>query len=214
MLKIVDGKDLPYVNLAETSTELGQWVVTLGHSGGYELGRKPPIRTGRVLGKRNHQLITDAVLIGGDSGGPLFDLNGDVIGIHSSIGDSIAENRHVTVDTFRKYWTRMKSGEVWGQLPELSKKKKKQQTKRARMGVVVNPESDRALVREVHANSPAAKAGIRVGDIITRFDNQRVENGQELIDLVKTKRPNQGFYVEIQRKGYYFSVYIVLEEFK
>lgn len=181
MVQIVDGGEYPYVDLAESDIDIGQWVVTLGHSGGYDLGRMPPVRTGRVLSKKQHQLVTDAVLIGGDSGGPLFNLQGQLVGIHSSIGDSIAENRHVTIDTFRKHWTRMKVGEAWGQLPELAGKKKKKRRKRARMGVIVDREANEAIVKEVHPDSPAAKAGIQADDVITRFDNQAIRSAAELM---------------------------------
>ena len=212
MVQIVDEGEYSYVELASKNVRSGDWVVTLGHSGGYDLGRKPPVRTGRVLGRRQHQLISDAVLIGGDSGGPLFNLAGELIGIHSSIGDSIAENRHVTVDTFRQHWTRMAASEVWGELPNLSSPKKRKRS-RARMGVVVDRNAENALVKSVNENSPAARAGIQAGDVITRFDNRRIENAQELIETIKTKKTGQGYSVEILRNNYYFNVQLVLEKF-
>ena len=213
MVQIIDAENLPFVELAKSRPKVGDWVITLGHSGGYDLGRKPPVRTGRVLGRRNHQLVTDAVLIGGDSGGPLFNLDGEVIGIHSSIGDSIAENRHVTVDTFRQHWTRMESGEVWGQLPELAKKKKKRKSRRRqpKMGVVVDRQASNALIKDVQPNGPAAKVGIQSGDVITRFDNEVISNSTQLIELIKTKRTNKGYFVEVQRNGYYFTVFVTLD---
>ncbi len=214
MLKIVDPGPYPFVELAELEPELGDWVITMGHSGGYDLARKPPVRTGRLLGRRDHQLITDAVLIGGDSGGPLFDIEGKVIGIHSSIGDSIAENRHVRISTFRTHWTRMIAGNVWGELPDLSSRKKKSRNiKRAKMGVVVDREAVNALVKQVHPDSPAARAGIRTGDVITKFDGKLVENAADLIAQVKTKRPGTSHTVEILRGGYYFKVELVLDQF-
>lgn len=120
MLQIDGNQKWPFVRIAESDQPTpGSWAIGLGHSGGYELGRKPPVRTGRVLEIRDHMVVTDSVLIGGDSGGPLFDLAGQLIGIHSSIGDVITENRHVSMGTFRKYWSRMAAGERWGSLPEL-----------------------------------------------------------------------------------------------
>jgi len=211
MVRIVEPGPFPSVKIAQSDPLEGDWVITLGHSGGYDLGRKPPVRTGRVLKRKGHQVISDAVLIGGDSGGPLFNIDGEVIGIHSSIGDSIAENRHVTISTFRDHWSRMASGAVWGALPDLAKSKRK--PKRARIGVVVDRTAGNALVKEVHEGSPAHDAGIRIGDIITRFDNAPISSAKELIDLVKTRKPGQGFYVELLRNGMYFNVYIVLEKY-
>lgn len=120
MMKLTDPdrKEWPYVEVGSTEAiRLGQWVIALGHAGGYDLGRTPPLRLGRVLRKEQEALTTDCAIIGGDSGGPLFDLDGKLIGIHSSIGDSIAENRHVSVDMFLKDWDRLESGESWGRLP-------------------------------------------------------------------------------------------------
>ena len=213
MVQIVDAGPFPFADVAKTQPELGNWVVTLGHSGGYDIGRKPPVRTGRVLSYRDHQLVTDAVLIGGDSGGPLFNLQGEVIAIHSSIGDSIAENRHVTVDTFEQHWTRMLSGESWGELPELESRKKRRAKKRARIGVVVDREAVAATVKKVHPNSPAANAGLIAGDVITRFDNQIVDDSDHLIKLVKRKQPGDQVGLEVLRDGFYFTIFISLEDF-
>jgi serine protease Do len=67
MLKLDGTGPWPFVELGEqASLKKGDWVVCLGHSGGYELGRKPPVRTGRVLDFRDEMVVTDAVLIGGD----------------------------------------------------------------------------------------------------------------------------------------------------
>jgi serine protease Do len=98
-------------------------------------------------------IVTDAVLIGGDSGGPLFDTEGKLIGIHSSIGEVIAENRHVSIDLYRRDWDRLSRGERWGQLPDLpgdidkhlppdGQKSESKQTQRAKLGVKVDQSGD------------------------------------------------------------------------
>src|SRR5262249_53237258 len=98
-----DAKDLPVVPLGDSSTlRQGQWILATGHPLGQRMGRPPVLRIGRVLGapstaaapsaseaprrrRNNQRIITDAPLINGDSGGPLFDLNGRVVGINSMI---------------------------------------------------------------------------------------------------------------------------------
>src|SRR5439155_1167247 len=57
---------------------------------------------------------TDCALVGGDSGGPLFDMRGKVIGIHSRIGPFITTNIHVPVDTYRETWDKLAASEDWG----------------------------------------------------------------------------------------------------
>ena len=118
MLQIQEPGPWPHVELGDPSRlRRGEWVVAMGHSGGHDLGRRPPVRIGRMLQIDRESLTSDCPIIGGDSGGPLFNLDGQVVGIHSSIGESIAENRHVSIQTFLRDWDRLKEGETWGQLP-------------------------------------------------------------------------------------------------
>jgi len=199
MIQITDPGPWPHVKIGKTkSLSEGDWVVLLGHSGGFELGRKPPVRTGRVLGMTDkNQLETDAVLIGGDSGGPLFDLDGKLVGIHSSIGDSIAENRHVTTEDFARDYDRMNGGEQWGTLPSLADTN--DGTKPPKMGIVV----DRAtgLVKEVKNHSPASDAGVKVGDIAREFDGILLDDGSHLIKLVKEKITGDVVLMKFDRNG-------------
>ena len=184
MLQITDPGPWPHVEIGKSkSLQKGDWVVSLGHSGGFELGRKPPVRTGRVLDFNKTQIVTDAVLIGGDSGGPLFGLDGKLVGIHSSIGDSIAENRHVLMELFSKNYQRMKRGEQWGQLPTLGEQN--DGTKPPKMGVVIDKQTGR--IKSVKRNSPAWDAGIEVGDVAIEFNGVALNSGNELIGLVKQK---------------------------
>ena len=55
--------------------------------------------------------ITDCALIGGDSGGPLFNLAGELIAVHSRIGNDVADNLHVPINHYADSWERMQQGE-------------------------------------------------------------------------------------------------------
>src|SRR5262249_36407529 len=118
MIKIVEEGTYPFVDMG-TSGDLkkGQWVISCGHPGGYKQGRTPVVRLGRVLDSTNMIIRTDCTLVGGDSGGPLFDMNGKVIGIHSRIGPTLQSNIHVPVDTYRETMDRLVAGESWGGAP-------------------------------------------------------------------------------------------------
>ena len=200
MIQIIEPGPWPAVKISQQPVELGDWVVNIGHSGGFELGRKPPVRAGKYIRRRNHQLVTDAVLIGGDSGGPLFNLKGELVAIHSSIGDSIAENRHVDIAFFRQHWDRMKSGDSWGSLPALGGAGKSVKNK-ARMGVTVDRKNNNARILKVRPGSPADQVGIQEGDVVIEFDGAPIKNSTQLIDKIKAKRPGDQCMVTVNRNG-------------
>lgn len=209
MMQITSPGPFPFVELDRSGElPLGTWVVSMGHSGGYELGRTPPVRTGRVLGKGQGQMFTDAVLIGGDSGGPLFDLQGKLVGIHSSIGDNVAENRHVTMPGFFANWDRMKAGEVWGELPELNAPRK---MKRGVIGVRVDLEAKNCRIRVVNERSPASEAGLEVGDVVLEFNGIAIRDGRHLIETIKKLNSGDVCRMKILRDETEFSLSIQLK---
>jgi serine protease Do len=218
MIQISEPGTWPAVAIGNQSDQkLGDWAVCLGHSGGYELGRKPPVRTGRILEFRDDIVVTDAVLIGGDSGGPLFDLNGKLIAIHSSIGEVISENRHVSIDIFRRDWDRLKAGERWGKLPSLpgdiDDPPQNENSQRAKLGLAVDRSVDRALVTEVHPGSPANRVGIKVGDVIEQIDGQNVRDGNHLIEIIKAKKIGASAKLKVRRGQSRFDLEVILDKF-
>ncbi len=116
MAKISEGDNYPAVEMGDSAgLKPGQWVIAIGHPGGFRKNRTPVVRVGRVLVANAFLIRTDCVLVGGDSGGPLFDMQGRVVGIHSRIGGAaITENVHVPVNTFRETWDKLAAGESWG----------------------------------------------------------------------------------------------------
>ncbi|HZZ82376.1 MAG TPA: trypsin-like peptidase domain-containing protein [Gemmataceae bacterium] len=110
------GGNLPHLDMGKSSQLVkGQWVIGIGHPGGFRPNRTPVVRVGRILYVDGFVIRTDCTLVGGDSGGPLFDMQGNVIGIHSRIGGfNITENMHVPVDTFRKEWDKLAKGDSYG----------------------------------------------------------------------------------------------------
>lgn len=187
MVQMVDAGPRPYVELGESKPlEAGDWLVALGHSAGFDPARTPPVRFGRVMsdGPGNY-FTSDCTLIGGDSGGPLFNLDGKLVGINSSIGWSWKNNNHAGVDGFREDWERLIAGETWGALqmnplanPETPV-----------LGIVMGlrDEGKGVRVQKVEPNSPAAAAGVRVGDTIVAVDNEPVLGGTELQQVLIKK---------------------------
>ncbi|NQU26001.1 MAG: trypsin-like peptidase domain-containing protein, partial [Candidatus Nealsonbacteria bacterium] len=114
LMKIADEGKWPFVEKGRSGDlKLGAWCVAVGHPLGYQKERPPVVRVGRVLRSGETVIQTDCPLVGGDSGGPLFDLEGRVIGINSRIGGSTSSNFHVPVDVFHDCWDRLLKGESW-----------------------------------------------------------------------------------------------------
>ncbi len=115
MIKITDPGEWPHVEMGKSSElKRGQWVIAIGHPGGFRENRTPVVRVGRVLVVTPSVIVTDCTLVGGDSGGPLFDMNGRLVGIHSRIGNQIAQNMHVPIDPYRRDWERLAKAEKFG----------------------------------------------------------------------------------------------------
>ena len=103
MAKLIGPGPWPFAEVGESkSLEAGDFVVAMGHPKGYDPTRRPPVRFGRVMDKGNLDFVTtDCTLIGGDSGGPLFDLKGRVVGIHSHIAPDRRVNNHAGLSGFK-----------------------------------------------------------------------------------------------------------------
>ncbi|MCP4189386.1 MAG: PDZ domain-containing protein [Planctomycetaceae bacterium] len=193
MIKITESGQWPHAELGNSAgLKPGQWCLATGHPGGYDRDRLPVLRWGRILKTESSAILSDCTLVGGDSGGPLFDLEGKVIGIHSRIGKNLTINVHVPVDPFRNSWARLAKGEVWGLLtaPE-----------RGWLGVTEDTETERARISQVIEGSPAASSGLAKGDVVLRVDNARIETFQDLQNEVGQLRPEDEVQIRVVRDG-------------
>jgi serine protease Do len=188
MIKIVDKGPWPHADMGK-STELkrGQWCLAIGHPGGYKSGRTPVVRLGRVLDHGGLLVRTDCPLVGGDSGGPLFDMQGRVVGVHSRINTPLTTNIHVPVDTYRDTWARLESGEVWGGEPYI--------------GVQIDEYAAECRILEVYPDSPASRAGLKVNDVLVAFDGTRINTFGELRSVLLRRRPGIEVPLSILREG-------------
>src|SRR5262245_15330645 len=164
-----------------------QWVVSLGHPGGPKKDRRPPVRVGQFLSAFGNAMMSDCTLVGGDSGGPLFDLNGKVIGIHSRIGLTLDNNIHVPTDIFKKEWEKLSDGYTVGP------------GARNVIGVTLKRKGNedgqpKAVVEELTKDGPAEKAGIKVGDVIVRLNGNAVPTSEAFDGIMQVieREPQQG----------------------
>lgn len=164
MLKIVDEGPFPFVEVdKEDSTKLGDWVFSLGHSGGFDKERGINVRVGRLVRQANSTIQSDCMLIGGDSGGPLFNMNGELIGIHSRVGASREESMHVPIREFQNHWEELKNGDFIGE----GGFAKKVEPGSGFLGLIAEKADEGGLkVTEMWPEGVAEKAGLKVGDRI------------------------------------------------
>lgn len=179
----IDGKrqDWPHVPLCRDLrlAQPGAWCFALGHPGGRDEKRGPVLRVGRVLKQTPNGLQTDCVLMGGDSGGPLFNLDGEVIGIHSQIWQARDQNIHVSVAPFLRAWDDLKKSAIvraWstgagGWLGVLTRLTGKQELE----------------VEDVAKDSPAARAGLKAGDVILALDGERILDKLQFSAAIKRR---------------------------
>lgn len=198
MMRITDPGPWPYVKMADAdSLESGDWVVGLGQPNGFFSNRAPPVRIGRVLFQDDEVINTDCTLVGGDSGGPLLNLKGQVVGIHSRIGRRITSNFHVPISAYEYHWDRLLASEVWGGgiLPEELVRD------RPLLGLAGDPRAESCLITQVFPGMPAQRAGIQPGDIIRQFAGEQVQTFGDLSKLVLANKPGNVVPIVLDRDG-------------
>ncbi|MCB1094311.1 MAG: trypsin-like peptidase domain-containing protein [Verrucomicrobiae bacterium] len=204
LAQITDPGTYPFVPLAK-SVDVGDWCIAIGHHGGPQADRTPPVRLGKVWakGRRSGFLTTDCLLSGGDSGGPLFNLQGEVIGIHSSISANASENRHAPVTAFHDGWDRMKRGETWGKLGAAAILEDSlpwaPRGRGAMLGVQLAGNSP--TVMDVLPGTAAEQAGIQPGDVIAMLEETPIDTTLQLQQEVATRKPGDKVKVAVERNG-------------
>jgi len=202
----VDGGPFPYVKLADNTPRIGDWVLAIGNP--YGLGGTVTAgivsARGRDIGASPYDdfIQIDAPINKGNSGGPAFDTEGNVIGVNTAIyspsGGSVGIAFAIPADTVKT---------VVAQLKEHGK------VTRGWIGVqiqTVTPDiadslglkkAEGALVAEPQANSPAAKAGIKAGDVITQVDGNAVKDSRDLAKRIGSMAPGTKVNLTLLHNG-------------
>jgi serine protease Do len=203
----VDGRsDFPYVKFAEQSPQVGDWVVAVGNPfglGGTVTAGIVSAR-GRDIGAGPYDdyVQIDAPINKGNSGGPAFDVNGNVIGVNTAIyspsGGSVGIGFDIPADTAKLVVAQLeKDGHVT----------------RGWLGVQIQPVTAAiaeslglktaagALVDQPQDGSPAAKAGIESGDIITAVNGTPVKDARELARTIGMMAPDSSVRLDILHNG-------------
>ncbi|WP_083912854.1 S1C family serine protease [Rubritalea marina] len=198
MLQIVRGGEYPYVEIGNSdSLEVGDLLVAMGHAGGYDPLRRPPVRFGRLISQNVADFFTsDCTLIGGDSGGPIFDISGKLVGINSSIGFDLKANNHAGISGIKADWDKLAASETWGSLSANPFANNDSPV----LGVVIAGSNAQGVVLSaVVPGSPAEHAGVQRGDVIRSVAGIRVRDGGELLVEINRFRAGQELEIEVVR---------------
>jgi serine protease Do len=199
MVQILEKGTYPFVEIdrAET-TKLGDWVFALGHSGGFDKERGSVVRLGRLVRTAAGTFQSDCMLIGGDSGGPLFDLSGKLVGIHSRVGQQLQVNMHVPMTEFVENWDGMTQGEFIGEGPYAQKPVKGN----GFLGLATESRPEGGLrVTKVGSKSPAELAGIKEGDVILKLNGVGLEKREQMQDLLKELSAGDEIILDVEHTG-------------
>jgi serine protease Do len=200
--------DLPVAELGDSEAlRIGEWVLAFGAPFGYEQTVTAGIVSAKGrgnVGVTDYEdfIQTDAAINPGNSGGPLVNDRGQVIGINTVIASSSGQNAGVGFS--------IPINMAKNILPTLLKGGK---VSRGMLGVIIQDidedlakqfdlaETHGVLVSQVTADSPAEKAGIKVGDVVIKFNGQRVEDSRQLRNAVAGTNPGAKVEVVVIRKG-------------
>ncbi len=212
----VDGSGFPYVKFSDQAPRIGEWAVAVGNPFGLGGTVTAGIvsATGRDIGRGSDDYIQiDAPINRGNSGGPTFDTNGNVMGVNTAIfspsGGSVGIGFDIPAATAKNVIAQLKDG---GHVT------------RGWLGVQIQPvtsdvadalglkQAAGALVTEPQSGSPAAKAGVKAGDVIVSIDGGTIKDLRELAQKVGTMSPGSSVKLGLIRDGSQQTVNVTLAQ--
>ena len=180
---------------------MGDWCFGLWHPGGFDKKRGIVVRIGKVIANKDETMQTDSRLLGGDSGGPLFDFEGRLIAIHSRVSQLPDQNFHVPIDCFHANWNFFKN-------QDLITYEKMQAG--GFFGVECEYTEAGLVVRDVIPSSAAQQAGVQINDILVSVNDKQIDSREEFIILISSMMPGALAKVKLVRNGAEFSVKVNL----
>jgi serine protease Do len=206
LIKVDGHNDFPHVTFSEKSPRIGDWVLAVGNPfglGGTVTAGIVSAR-GRDIGAGPYDdfIQIDAPVNKGNSGGPTFDVDGNVIGVNTAIfspsGGSVGIAFAIPAGTVKSVVAQLKD---------------KGAVSRGWIGVQIQPvttdiaesiglsSAEGALVAEPQTNGPAAKAGIQAGDVITAVNGSAVKDARDLARQIGALAPGSAVNLKVWRKG-------------
>ncbi|WP_439363964.1 Do family serine endopeptidase [Bradyrhizobium sp. DASA03005] len=217
LIKVEGKKDFPFVNFSDQKPRIGDWVVAVGNPFGLGGTVTAGIvsASGRDIGNGPYDdfIQIDAPINKGNSGGPAFDMSGNVIGVNTAIfspsGGSVGIGFDIPASTAKLVVAQLKD---------------KGAVTRGWLGVQVQPvtsdmadslglkETRGAIVDNPQDGSPAAKAGIEAGDVITAVNGTAIKDSRDLARTIAGLAPGTSVKLDVFRKGGSKTVTLALGE--
>jgi len=206
LIKVEGRSDFPYVKLADQAPRIGDWVLAVGNPfglGGTVTAGIVSAR-GRDIGAGPYDdfIQIDAPVNKGNSGGPTFDVDGNVIGVNTAIfspsGGSVGIAFAIPAGTVKSVVAQLKD---------------KGSVTRGWIGVQIQPvtaeiaesiglkKAEGAIVADPQPNGPAAKAGVQAGDVITAVDGVAIKDARDLARQIGSIAPGTSVRLTVWRKG-------------
>jgi serine protease Do len=206
LIKVEGGSDFPFAKLSEGKPRIGDWVLAVGNPFGLGGTVTAGIvsASGRDIGNGPYDdfIQIDAPVNKGNSGGPAFNTEGEVMGVNTAIyspsGGSVGIAFSIPASTVKNVIAQLKD---------------KGSVSRGWIGVQIQPvtadiadslglkKAEGALVAEPQANGPAAKAGIESGDVITAVNGEPVKDARELARTIGSLAPGNAVKLNVLHKG-------------
>src|ERR1700716_989994 len=206
LIKVEGGSDFPFAKLSEGKARIGDWVLAVGNPFGLGGTVTAGIvsASGRDIGSGPYDdfIQIDAPVNKGNSGGPAFNMQGEVVGVNTAIyspsGGSVGIAFSIPASTVKSVIAQLKD---------------KGTVSRGWIGVQVQPvtqdiadsmglkQTEGALVADPQKDGPAAKAGVDSGDIITAVNGQSIKDARELARVIGSFAPGSAVKLDILRNG-------------
>ncbi|SEE45244.1 Do family serine endopeptidase [Bradyrhizobium erythrophlei] len=206
LIKVEGGSNFQFAKLSDTKPRIGDWVLAVGNPFGLGGTVTAGIvsASGRDIGNGPYDdfIQIDAPVNKGNSGGPAFDVSGEVMGVNTAIyspsGGSVGIAFSIPAQTVKSVVAQLKD---------------KGSVSRGWIGVQIQPvtsdiadslgmkKAEGALVAEPQANGPAAKAGIESGDVITAVNGEPVKDARELARTIGGLAPGNAVKLNVLHKG-------------
>ncbi len=212
----IEGTDLPRLTMGDSGKlRVGEWVIAIGSPFGLESTVTAGIVSAnqRDTGDYLPLIQTDVAVNPGNSGGPLINMRGEVVGINSQIysrsGGYMGISFAVPIGEAMRVADQLKTagrvvrGRIGVQIGEVTKEVAES------LGL---PRAQGALVGRVEPGSPAEKAGVEAGDIITAFNGQTIEKSGDLPRLVGNTKPGSKSVLTVLRKSQKRDLSVVVAE--